>query len=162
MLLFWYVLILAWVWLSVIECKFLHCPYNIAHFFKWQANCNDNGREILVLGSMEWMSEHGFLPGDLFGLLYFYSGLACVYLFLVIMYWCGMKMYQDSAIPIQRYILTTLFLGFLESLLLTTDLYVLNDRGHRWEAVVYAGKILWTGSLWNCHWSAFLTATIHF
>lgn len=91
---------------------------------------------------MEWMSEHGFLPGDLLGLLYFYSGLAGVYLFLVIMYWCGMKMYQDSSIPIQQYILTTLVLGFLESFLLTMDLYVLNDRGNRLEVVVYAGEFL--------------------
>jgi hypothetical protein len=89
---------------------------------------------------MEWMSEHGFLPGDLFGLLFFYSGLAGVYLFLVIVYWCGMKMYQDSAIPIQRYILATLVLGFLESFLLTMDLYILNDRGNRWKAVVYSGE----------------------
>jgi hypothetical protein len=118
----------------------LHLSQQFVDFFEYQANCNDNGREILVLGSMEWMSEHGFLPGDLFGLLFFYSGLAGVYLFLVITYWCGMKMYQDSAIPIQRYILTTLVLGFLESFLLTMDLYILNDRGNRWEAVVYAGE----------------------
>jgi hypothetical protein len=33
------------------------------------ANCNDDGREILTVGAMEWKSQGGNLPGDLFGLM---------------------------------------------------------------------------------------------
>lgn len=33
------------------------------------ANCNDNGRPIMIQGKTVWKSNHGYLPGDLFGLM---------------------------------------------------------------------------------------------
>ena len=104
------------------------------------ANCNDFGRDILALGSMEWRSEHGYLPGDLVGLMYFYVGLATVYLVMTLWYGCGMRVYQDSAIPIQKYILASMVLGLLELLFRALDLWVWNLRGIRSYGIVYTGE----------------------
>ena len=104
------------------------------------ANCDDDGREMLVLGSMEWMSSHGLLPGDLLGLLFYYIIIFLVYLVLFIGYGCGMRIYQDSAIPIQRYIIGTIGLGLIESFFLTVDLIIFNQAGVQSDFVVYAGK----------------------
>ena len=36
------------------------------------ANCNERGREIFVQGESVWKSEHGYLPGELYGFMYSY------------------------------------------------------------------------------------------
>ena len=131
------------------------------------ANCDDNGREMLALGTMEWMSSHGLLPGDLLGLLFYYVIIFLIYLVLFIGYGCGMRAYQDSAIPIQRYIIGTIGLGLIETFFLTVDLVVLNQSGSQSMFVVYAGKY-WRFGILGDHQSImrlndlYLTYTIFF
>jgi hypothetical protein len=104
------------------------------------SNCNDFGLEVLALGSMEWKSEKGYLPGDMFELMLFYGAVTAFYFFLVVWYYCGMRIYQDAAIPIQGYILGTMLLGFLEVLLRTTDFVIWNNDGLRNSGVMYTGQ----------------------
>jgi len=101
------------------------------------ANCNDDGLSIVTLGSMEWKSVGGFLPGDIFGLMFFYAGMAAIYFVLMLWYYFGMKMYQEDAIPIQKYILATMVLGFLEVSFLGIDLLIWNITGLRSPVVAY-------------------------
>ena len=101
------------------------------------ANCDDNGLDVLVSGSMEWKSVGGFLPGDMFGLMFFYAGLTVYYFVTLAWYGCGMKVFQGSAIPIQRFIVATMMLGVLEFLMRTMDLYIWNMEGEREARVVY-------------------------
>lgn len=103
------------------------------------ANCNDDGLSIITLGSMEWKSVGGYLPGDIFGLMFFYAGLAAIYFVLTFWYYCGMKMYQESAIPIQKFILATMCLGLLEVSFLGIDLFIWNTSGYRSPLVAYTG-----------------------
>ena len=48
------------------------------------SNCNDViGRNLTVSGDYVWKSVHGYLPGNLFGEMYFFSFLTICYLILI-------------------------------------------------------------------------------
>jgi hypothetical protein len=113
------------------------------------ANCNDFGQDVVAIGSMEWKSVKGYLPGDMFELMLFYGALTVFYIFLIVWYYCGMRMYQDAAIPIQGYILGTMLLGFFEVLLRTIDFVIWNDSGLRNSGVMYTGQSF-QKSVWFC------------
>jgi hypothetical protein len=72
--------------------------------------------------------------------MFFYAGLAAIYFVVTLWYHCGMKMYQEAAIPIQKYILATMVVGFLEVAFLGIDLFIWNINGLRYPAVAYTGK----------------------
>jgi hypothetical protein len=72
--------------------------------------------------------------------MFFYAGLAAIYFVVTLWYHCGMRMYQEAAIPIQKYILATMVVGFLEVSSLGIDLYIWNVNGHRYPAVAYTGE----------------------
>jgi hypothetical protein len=105
------------------------------------ANCNDSGRPVIVEGSMEWKSHHGYLPGDLFGLMYFFAALFFVYFGLMLWYGITMKMYEDANIPIQGWIFGTIAMGCLELFFRTGDLFVWNEEGNRFWAAFYIGTL---------------------
>jgi hypothetical protein len=103
-------------------------------------NCYDYGVEVLAVGSMEWKSVQGYLPGDMVGLMLFYAALALFYVLLVLWYYCGMRMFQDAAIPIQTFILATMILETFELFFRSLDLGLWNLDGLRNDGVVYACK----------------------
>lgn len=78
------------------------------------ANCNQEGRAVIVEGHTVWKSLHGYLPGDKFGLMYFYGIFFLVYLAILLWYGVAMKMYEDANIPIQSWIFATISMGTLE------------------------------------------------
>ena len=106
--------------------------------------CHDNGSipksTVLALGNMEWKSVKGYLPGDMFELMLFYGALTAFYFVLALWYYFGMRIYQDAAIPIQKYILATMIVGFLEVLCRTTDFVIWNEQGLRSNGVMYTGQ----------------------
>jgi hypothetical protein len=106
------------------------------------ANCNDFGLEVLALGNMEWQSVNGYLPGDMIGLMFFYGILTAIYVALALWYYCGMKIFQDAAIPIQKYILATIIIGLLEVLFRTTDFVLWNYEGMRSDGIMYTAMSL--------------------
>ncbi|KAG7361464.1 seven transmembrane receptor [Nitzschia inconspicua] len=106
------------------------------------SNCNDYGLDVLALGNMEWKSVMGYLPGDMFDLMLFYGALTAFYFFLALWYYCGMRIYQDTAIPIQKYILATMVVGFLEVLFRTADFASWNSNGLRSDVVMYTAMSL--------------------
>ena len=103
------------------------------------ANCNDQGRPVIAEGVTEWKSRYGYLPGDLFGLMYFFSGLFFVYFALLLWYGITMKMYEDANIPIQSWIFGTISMGCLELFFRGGDLFVWNEEGKRFWAAFYIG-----------------------
>jgi len=108
------------------------------------ANCNDDGFGIKTIGNMEWKSVGGYLPGDMFGLMFFYGATTAVYLVLVLWYYYGTKIFQEAAIPIQRYILCTILLGFLVTAFRGIDLFYWNITGMRSPVVMYIALALGT------------------
>lgn len=88
------------------------------------------------------MSDHGYLPGDLFGEMYFNMGMSVLYLALFFFYLLMMKLYKDSAIPIQNYILLTIGIGFFEVFFKAGDYWVWNEDGTRFWFAMYSGLII--------------------
>jgi hypothetical protein len=103
-------------------------------------NCDDYGMDVLTIGDMEWKSLRGNLPGDMYDLMLFYVALTFFYFLLALSYGCGMKIYQEAAIPIQKYIAATIVLGLFELTFRALDLGIWNAVGYRQEYVAYACK----------------------
>lgn len=106
------------------------------------ANCNDEGRSVIVEGHTVWKSKHGYLPGDLFGLMYFYAALFFVYFAILLWYGITMKMFEDANIPIQSWIFATICVGTLEIFFRSGDLFVWNEDGTRFWVAYYVGVII--------------------
>lgn len=106
------------------------------------ANCNDSGRPVIVEGVTEWKSRFGYLPGDLFGLMYFLAFLFFIYFGLMLWYGIGMKIYEEAKIPIQGWILATIAMGCLEVFFRTGDLFLWNEEGNRFWAAFYIGVVV--------------------
>jgi len=106
------------------------------------SNCNDDGRNMLVSGKYVWMSKGGYLPGDLFGDMYFLLFLTLSYGGLLAWYFVSMKLYEDSTIPIQYWIMGTIVLGELEVFFKAGDFWVWNEDGTRFIIAMYTGVLL--------------------
>mmetsp|Transcript_276 Transcript_276/g.691 ORF Transcript_276/g.691 Transcript_276/m.691 type:complete len:550 (-) Transcript_276:214-1863(-) len=106
------------------------------------ANCNGEGRRVIVEGHTIWRSKHGYLPGDLFGLMYFYAFLFLVYFASLTWYGIAMKMFEDANIPIQSWIFGTICMGTLEVFFRAGDLFVWNEDGSRFWVAYYVGVII--------------------
>lgn len=104
------------------------------------ANCDGEGRPVIVEGHTVWKSLQGYLPGDLFGLMYFYAGLFLVYFAILLWYGIIMKMYEDASIPIQSWIFGTICMGTLEVFFRSGDLVVWNADGTRFWVAYYVGE----------------------
>jgi Lung seven transmembrane receptor len=106
------------------------------------ANCHEQGREILVSGSSVWKSEHGYLPGELYGFMYFYTVLAVVYFAVMLWYGISMHLNVESRIPIEKWILITIVVGFVEMIFRSGDYFVWNQDGYRMNVAMYLGILL--------------------
>lgn len=104
------------------------------------ANCNEEGRQVIVRGHTVWKSRHGFLPGDLFGLMYFCAIMFLVYFLILCWYGITMKIHEDANIPIQSWIFGTISMGCLELFFDAGDLFVWNEDGSRFWIAFYIGK----------------------
>lgn len=115
------------------------------------SNCNDYGRDLQVTGSYEFVSKHGYLPGELFGEMYFFAAITVVYFVLFLWYGLSMQCYSESRIEVQKWIILSIGLGFLETFFKTGDYFVWNEDGTRVWYAMYVGK---------CHRSSYFYAII--
>jgi len=106
------------------------------------ANCNDDGRPVKVTGDSIWKSVHGYLPGELFGFMYFYGIVAAGYIALMLFFGISMHIYKESRIAIEKWILLTIAMGMAEMFFRTMDYVVWNQKGYRPMALVYLGIIM--------------------
>jgi len=106
-------------------------------------NCLGEGEDVVIAGSIVTEPIRGYkLPGELYGLMYFYTFMTIAYFLLNVWYRCGMRIYQDSSIPIQRFIMATLVIGFLEFSVRSMDLGIWNERGLRAASVIWSGTLV--------------------
>eukprot|EP00956_Cyclotella_meneghiniana_P018123 scaffold29938_cov70-Cyclotella_meneghiniana.AAC.2 len=109
------------------------------------ANCNEsNGRDLTVSGEYTWSSVHGYLPGNLFGEMYFFMVLFVCYLVVFTVYGCKMNTYREAIIPIQKWMLATIGIGLLEVFFKAGDLWVWNVDGDRFWFSLYTGVVVGT------------------
>ena len=72
--------------------------------------------------------------------MFFFGVTTAVYLILGLWYYCGMKLFQEAAIPIQKYFMGTIILGSLATAFKGIDLFLWNIYGMRSPVVMYIGK----------------------
>ena len=72
--------------------------------------------------------------------MFFYGATTAVFFVLGLWYYFGMRMFQEAAIPIQKYVLATIVLGFLGTGFKSIDLLLWNINGTRSPVVMYIGK----------------------
>jgi hypothetical protein len=101
------------------------------------ANCYDYGRDITLIGNYEWKSKGGFLPGDLFSEWHFLNFLTICYCGILFWYARTMSAHKNSTIGIQKWILGTIALAFLEMFFRSCDYFEWNKSGLRKDAVMY-------------------------
>lgn len=74
--------------------------------------------------------------------MFFYGATTAIYLVLGLWYYSGMRMFQEAAIPIQKYFLGTIVLGFLATAFQGINLLYWNMVGFRSPVVMWIGKSL--------------------
>lgn len=104
------------------------------------ANCNDEGREVLVTGATVWKSKHGYLPGELYEFMYFYMAVTMIYFVLMAAYGWSMHKYAESRIDLEKWIFGTIIMGLLETFFRTGSFVVWNEDGTNLLTAFYIGK----------------------
>jgi Lung seven transmembrane receptor len=105
------------------------------------ANCNQHGREIYVNGETVWKSKHGYLPGELYGFMYFYVIVTVVYFALWTMYGYAMKINAAYRIEIEKWIMLAISLGLLEMIFRSLDYFIWNIHGYRSTFIIWIGVL---------------------
>jgi len=106
------------------------------------ANCNDvTGRNLTVSGEYVFKSDHGYLPGNLFHEMYFFSALVIIYTILIAWYGLKMSINRDDMIPLQKWVVATIGMGLLEVFFKAGDLWVWNTDGSRFGFTLYTGVV---------------------
>lgn len=106
------------------------------------ANCNDvTGRNLTVSGEYVIRSDHGYLPGNLFREMYFFSALVVIYAVLLAWYGLKMSLHRDEIITIQKWVVTTIGIGLFEVFFKGGDLWVWNTDGERFWFSLYTGVV---------------------
>lgn len=107
------------------------------------ANCNDeSGRRLAVEGTAAFKSVHGYLPGELYGFLLFYTVLTFVYFVVLVWYAALMHKHEESRIPIENWILLTIILGSVEMLFKAGDAFVWNLDGYQETWIAFFGILV--------------------
>lgn len=105
------------------------------------ANCNEMGREIYVTGDSVWKSKHGYLPGELYGFMYFYTFITLVYFGLLVWYGICMYVNEEHRIEIEKWIFLAIVLGLVEMIFRTADYFVWNADGYRSTFIIWIGVL---------------------
>ncbi len=130
------------IWQGSVKYGKLEVAKDSGRYIMILANCNDEGRDVNVSGEYIWKSRPGFLPGELFQEMYFCLALTLVYVGVMLWYGLSMRHYSDATIPIQKWVLGTIVLGWLELFFRTGDYFVWNEYGKRVWSFAYMGTSL--------------------
>lgn len=113
------------------------------------ANCNVNGRLVEVEGSYAFRSKAGYLPANLIGTMRFYFLMLVAYSLLIVAAWWGLgySFWPRTITPpcrqgrrqlfVERGIILTIGLGWLEAVVRSLDFFLWNIRGTHANALVY-------------------------
>jgi hypothetical protein len=121
------------------------------------ASCSDGGRPVMVNGTAAVRSSHGYLPGELYGFMFFFAVLTVLYFVLVLAYGFAMHLNEESRIPIEKWILATIVLGLLEMTFRLGDVYVWNEDGYQQQWIALVGAVF---GVMKQGWSRCLLVTV--
>ena len=95
------------------------------------SSCNELTGEVLISGETVWLNPFGFLPGELYGFLPFYSKLSMTYL-VVALAWGAVCAYNwRQLLALQNFVTLVLGLGMIEMSLRYFDFATFNKYGTR-------------------------------
>jgi Lung seven transmembrane receptor len=104
------------------------------------ANCNDEGRDVLVTGATVLKSKHGYLPGELYEFMYFYMAVTVIYFVFMVAYGWSMHENAESRIDLEKWIFGTIVMGLLETFFRTGSFVVWNMDGTNLVIALYISK----------------------
>ncbi|CAM9275799.1 unnamed protein product [Pylaiella littoralis] len=95
------------------------------------ANCDPKTGPIYISGHSEWKNPYGYLPGEAYGCLPFFFGLAAFYLALGVLWTFVCMAWIKDLLAIQMWTSVVLFLGMVETGAQYFDYRVWNLEGAR-------------------------------
>lgn len=108
------------------------------------SSCNDLTQEVVINGKTEWRNPYGYLPGELFGFLSFFSRVAIIYIILGIVWAIACARHWKELMILQNYVTVVLALGMMEMALRYYDFAQFNRTGARGTALIISSSILHT------------------
>jgi hypothetical protein len=109
------------------------------------ANCDeDNGLFVAIQGSVTWKSVHGYLPGEMFGIMDYFILLLCGYIALLLAYGGSMYVHRGHVAPAEEWIMTTIATGLVAMVFEMAMWTALNRTGDHsfwlYTAAVFFGR----------------------
>lgn len=100
------------------------------------ANCDPNGPVLSLSGKSVWKSSYGYLPADQLGFAISMLILTLCYLALFAWFALAMHANRDTRIPIEKWILVTIGMGFLETSFHLAHFGIWNRNGEEGAAAI--------------------------
>jgi hypothetical protein len=108
------------------------------------SSCNDMTGTVIISGKTEWRNPYGYLPGDLFGFLSFFSRLAAFYIVIGVIWAIACARHWKKLMLLQNCVVIVLALGMMETALRYYDLAQFNRFGTRGTILMLASSVMHT------------------
>jgi len=108
------------------------------------SSCNDMAGQISIDGKTEWKNPYGYLPGELFGFLGFFSHLAAFYIVIGAIWAIACARHWRELMILQNYVTIVLALGMMEMALRYYDFAQFNINGTRGTGLMLSSSVLHT------------------
>eukprot|EP00947_MAST-08B_sp_MAST-8B-sp1_P003334 g3334.t1 len=95
------------------------------------SSCDARQGEFNVVGQSEWRNPFGFLPGEQYGNLPFWTSMLVAYLVLGLAWTCRVLQYRSQVVWVHHWISGVLAVALLEAILSELDYSVFNGGGVR-------------------------------
>lgn len=108
------------------------------------SSCNELTGDVIISGETEWVNPYGYLPGELYGFLPFYSKLSFIYLIAAIT-WASLCAYHwRQLLMLQNFITIVLALGMIEVSMRYFDFATFNKVGTRSTGLMLTASLFST------------------
>ena len=108
------------------------------------SSCNDFAGLIRINGQTEWKNPFGYLSGELYGFLAFFSRLAGAYIVIGAIWAIACARHWKELMILQNYVTVVLALGMMEMALRYYDFAQFNRSGTRGFALMMMSSIMHT------------------
>ena len=108
------------------------------------AACNELVGQVKINGFSEWRNPYGYLPGELFGLLPFFSKMALVYLVVALVWALASLRNWRELMLLQTFATIVLGFGMMEMAVRYFDFATFNREGMRATALMVLSSLFHT------------------
>lgn len=101
--------------------------------------CSETPSEVHISGRTRWINPYGFLPGEVYGYLPFYTYMSFLYLAVGLVFAVASYRHFTELFALQYCMTVVLACALIETYLRELDFYTLNKDGVRSKPVLLAG-----------------------